>query len=201
MRLVDLNPDPAKNPLADPAKATEVPELSVGRRHRLAVANPGLWSLVGQVHRRWQAAVDLVGLADTVTRERAAFTGLTVAGVAVPTTDPTAQLLDDVVAQLERRERPDDDTVTALRRAYSMAVLASQATQHTPQDLTDDTGHVDAYRRARAWEAATILVEAVNTQGSEVLPESTLADIAYCAVTAQVPHGPNAVADVLRYHT
>jgi hypothetical protein len=199
IRLLNVDPDLTKNPLYDPATATKIPELAVGRQHRLAVADPELWSLVGDVHSRWQAALELVSLADGVTRERAAFTGVVVSGATVPTNDPHAKLLADVVAQLQRRERPDDNTVRALRSAYSAATLASQTAQHTPQDLTDDTGYVDAYRRARAWEAAVILVEAVNAQGNEVLPEATLADIAYCAATAHMPFsGDVAVGDVLR---
>ncbi|MGV7735068.1 hypothetical protein PJI18_09795 [Mycobacterium kansasii] len=202
VRLVDVDPKLERNPLYDPAKSLDVPELAAGRRHRLAVADRRLWQRIEPVRRRWQAALDLVELAADVTRERAVFTGLVAKGAVVGTSDPHAGLLDQVLERLVRRELPDADVIRALRTGgYMGAVLAAQAARRTPQDLTDDTGHVDAYRRARAWEAASILVEAVGSQGNATLAPSVLADIAYCAVTAHPPgQGDDTVAEVLSYY-
>lgn len=203
VRLVDVEPQLERNPLYDPAKSLDVPGLAVGRRHRLAVVDRRLWQRIEPVRRRWQAALDLVEIAADVTRERAVFTGLVAKGAVVGTSDPHAGLLDQVLKQLGRRELPEADMVRALRTVgYMGAVLAAQAARRTPQDLTDDTGYVDAYRRARAWEAASILVEAVGAHGNGTLAPNVLADIAYCAVTAHPPgQGDDTVAEVLSYYT
>lgn len=200
VRLVEIDPDLEKNPLYDPAKATDIPELLAGRQHRLAIADRGLWPLIADVRKRWQAALDLVGIADQATRERSTFTGLTVTGATVPVTDQHAGMLADAIERLQRRERLDDTAIRAMRTAYMTITMNAQGRRHTPQEFTDDTGYVDAYRRARAWEAAIILTEAVNTYGNKVLPDTILADIAYCALTAHTPHTPNPVYDVLRYY-
>ncbi|MGV7852379.1 hypothetical protein PJM29_29855, partial [Mycobacterium kansasii] len=96
VRLVDVDPKLERNPLYDPAKSLDVPELAAGRRHRLAVADRRLWQRIEPVRRRWQAALDLVELAVDVTRERAVFTGLVAKGAVVGTSDPHAGLLDQV---------------------------------------------------------------------------------------------------------
>jgi hypothetical protein len=189
VQLVEVNPDPEQNPLQDSTTENEIPNLTENRRHRLAVAAPALWPLIEQVHRRWQAALDLVVAADSATREWARSTGPTFSGAA---------LLDDVLAQLEGRQRPTDETVAALQSAYSTTVAAAQAAQRTPENSTDDPGHVDAYRRARAWEAAVILVDAVNNHGNDILAETTLADITYCTVAARLHHSAGNVAGLLR---
>ncbi len=103
----------------------------------------------------WSAAVGLVGLADEATRERQTFTGLVVGGASVATSDPNGPLLADVARRLERRDQIDTDRLAALRVAYMAAVMDAQRRRHTPQDFTEDTGYVDAYRRARAYEAAS----------------------------------------------
>lgn len=191
--------DPSKNPLADPVKATEVPELAAGRLHRLAVAAPDLWAMVGGVEWRWSAAVGLVGLADEATRERQTFTGLVVGGASVATSDPNGPLLADVARRLERRDQIDTDRLAALRVAYMAAVMDAQRRRHTPQDFTEDTGYVDAYRRARAYEAAVLSAEAAIDDAE--LSADLLAEVAYCALAAHLPGaGDVVVRDVLRYY-
>lgn len=199
-KIVELDPALENNPLYDPVKATGTPTLGVGRRHRLAVADRDLWPLIADVRKRWQAALDMVAIADQVTRERATFTGVHADGVVVQAADQYAEMLADTIDRLERREQLEDRAVRAVRTAYMTATLAAQARRHTARELSDDTGYVDAYRRARAWEAVVILVDAVSAYGKKILPDTVLADIAYCAVTAHTPHTPNPVADVLRYY-
>jgi uncharacterized protein (DUF1778 family) len=156
--------------------------LSVGRRHRLAVADPaGLWPLVGQVHRRWQAALELVGLADTVTRERGAFTGVVVDGATVPTTHPNAELLQDVVARPQRRERIDDETVVHDygRREYvlhSRVTVACMAETLTIRLDSDDRAVLEAAARARGKGLSAYVRELAEAEARHVRRAAIRAD-------------------------
>ena len=79
------------------------------------------------------------------------------------------------------------------------AVMDAQRRRHTPQDFTEDTGYVDAYRRARAYEAAVLSAEAAIDDAE--LSADLLAEVAYCALAAHLPGaGDVVVRDVLRYY-
>jgi hypothetical protein len=96
------------------------------------------------------------------------------------TVDPNAAVLNSVLDQL-RLPGGEVDAVgwAQLQTAYSATVMQAQGRRHTPQDLTDDTGHIDAYRRARAYEATWLL----NAPPGR-LTALWLADVAYAHLCA-----------------
>ncbi len=175
--------DPAKNPFVDPAKAQEIPALSPGRAHRLGIVSRNLYSVVQRVpeSERWSTGVDLAADAATATNQRQVRTGLIVRDMPAPATvDPSAAVLNSVLDQLRRPGGAVDTTVWAqLQIAYSTTVMHAQGRRHTPQDLTDDTGYIDAYRRARAYEATWLL----NAPPGR-LTAGWLADVAYAHLCA-----------------
>ncbi len=175
--------DPGKNPFVDPARAQEIPALIPGRAHRLGIASRNVYSVLQRVpeSERWSTAVDLAADAATATNERQVRTGLIALDMPAPATvDPSAAVLNSVLDQLRRPGGAVDTTVWAqLQTAYSTTVMHAQGRRHTPQDLTDDTGYIDAYRRARAYEATWLL----NAPPGR-LTASWLADVAYAHLCA-----------------
>ena len=175
--------DPGKNPFVDASKALEIPALIPGRAHRLGIVSANLFSVVQRLpeSERWSTGVDLAADAATATKQRQIRTGLIVRDMPVPATvDPNAAVLNSVLDQLRGPGGQVDSTEWAqLQTAYSAAVMHAQGRRHTPQDLTDDTGYIDAYRRARAYEATWLL----NAPPGR-LTELWLADVAYAHLCA-----------------
>ncbi len=175
--------DPGKNPFVDPARAQEIPALIPGRAHRLGIASRNLHSAVQRVpeSERWSSGVDLAADAATATNQRQVRTGLIDRRMPAPATvDPSAAVLNSVLDQLRQPGGAVDTTVWAqLQTAYSTTVMHAQGRRHTPQDLTDDTGYIDAYRRARAYEATWLL----NAPPGR-LTAGWLADVAYAHLCA-----------------
>lgn len=175
--------EPNKNPFADPAKALEIPPLIPGRAHRLGVVSPSLYSVVQRVpeSERWSTGVDLAADAATATNQRQVRTGLIVRDMAAPATvDPNAAVLNSVLDQVRQPGGKVESAVWGqLQTAYSATVMHAQGRRHTPQDLTDDTGYIDAYRRARAYEATWLL----NAPPGR-LTADWLADVAYAHLCA-----------------
>ncbi len=175
--------DPGKNPFVDASKALEIPALIPGRAHRLGIVSANLFSVVQRLpeSERWSTGVDLAADAATATKQRQVRTGLIVRDMPVPATvDPNAAVLNSVLDQLRGPGGQVDSTGWAqLQTAYSAAVMHAQGRRHTPQDLTDDTGYIDAYRRARAYEATWLL----NAPPGR-LTELWLADVAYAHLCA-----------------
>jgi hypothetical protein len=167
----------------DPAKAQEIPALNPGRAHRLGIASRNLYSVVQRVpeSERWSTGVDLAADAATATNQRQVRTGLIVRDMPAPATvDPSAAVLNSVLDQLRRPGGAVDTTAwVQLQTAYSTTVMHAQGRRHTPQDLTDDTGYIDAYRRARAYEATWLL----NAPPGR-LTAGWLADVAYAHLCA-----------------
>ncbi len=192
--------NPEANPLTDPANIQHVPELSPGRRHRLAVESPALWRHVQQMPAAdlFDAAVTLADLAERSTRDRATFTGLVAEGAALPAVDPSSGVLTDLLARMRHGETIDADTLAALRRAYMGSVIEAQRRRRTPQDFTEDTAYLDHYRRARAYEAAVLLAETAVPGPPVPDPAGLLADIAYCALVAQPHQGERAEQHIVR---
>ena len=192
--------NPGANPLTDPTRAQHVPELTPGRRHRLAVDSPELWRHVQQMPPAgmFAAAVALAAAAERCTRDRATFTGLVVDGSALPTVDPYAGVLTDVLDQVQHNEPLDAEHLAQLRRAYMAAVIDAQRRRRTPHDFTDDTAYLDHYRRARAYEAAVLLAETAVPGPPVHNPALLLADIAYCALVAHPHQGERAEQDTTR---
>lgn len=177
--------DPEKNQYINAEKAHQVAELAPGQLHRMAVASPDLWALATQVpsNERWSTAVDLVGDAVLATNFRQVHTGVVYSDKPVPVNDPYSDALDHVLGPVHSAMDVDIDTWQRLNMAYYAHLMQAQSARHTTHDLTDDTGYVDMYRRARAYEAAQLL-----NQPPGPLPDTWLADIAYChfAATADV---------------
>lgn len=175
--------DPNKNPFVDASRALEIPALIPGRAHRLGIVSANLYSVVQRVpeSERWSTGVDLAADAATATKQRQVRTGLIVRDMPAPATvDPHAAVLNSVLDQLRGPGGGVDSTTWAqLQTAYSAAVMHAQGRRHTPQDLTDDTGYIDAYRRARAYEATWLL----NAPPGR-LTALWLADVAYAHVCA-----------------
>ncbi len=186
--------NPEANPLTDTANAHHVPELAPCRRHRLAVESPDLWRHVQQMPTAdlLAAAVTLADLAERSTRDRSTFTGLVAEGTALPAVDPSAGVLTDLLGRLQRGESIDTEHLAQLQKAYWTQLAAAQGCRHTPQDFTDDAGYMDAYRRARAYEAAVLLAETAVPGPPVPDPAGLLADIAYCALVAQPHQGDRA---------
>lgn len=170
------------NPFVDPEKATDVPTvIPAGRAHRLAITSPGLYGLVQQLpeNQRWSAGIDLAADAAAATDERHVRTGLVAADVAAPRLeDPQSSVLHGAIDQLRVPQGALEDW-GELQMAYLTHVMQSQGLRHTPQDYTDDTGYVDEYRRARAYEVAWLL----NAPPGP-LPADWLADVAYAHLCA-----------------
>lgn len=171
------------NPFIDPEKARDVPVgVPGGRAHRLSVLMPRLWGLVQQMPKsqRWSAAVDLATDAAASTDERHVRTGLIVRDAApMDAVDPHGPLLHGILDHLRDGETMAVETWQQLQTAYFTHLMQSQSRRHTGADLTDDTGYVDAYRRARAYEAAWLL----DAPEGPLTPE-WLADVAYAHVVA-----------------
>lgn len=171
------------NPFIDPAKARDVPVgVPAGRAHRLSVLMPRLWGLVQRMPKsqRWSAAVDLAADAAKSTDERHVRTGLIVRDAApMDAVDPHGPLLHGILDHLRDGESIAVETWQQLQTAYFTHLMQSQSRRHTGADLTDDTGYVDAYRRARAYEAAWLL----DAPEGPLTPE-WLADVAYAHVVA-----------------
>lgn len=170
------------NPFVDPEKAKDVPTvIPAGRAHRLAITSPGLYGLVQRLpeNQRWSAGIDLAADAAAATDERHVRTGLVAADVAPPRLeDPQSAVLHGVIDQLRVPQGALEDW-GELQMAYLTHVMQSQGLRHTPQDYTDDTGYVDEYRRARAYEVAWLL----NAPPGP-LPVDWLADVAYAHLCA-----------------
>lgn len=177
--------DPDKNQYINPDKAHLVAELAPGQLHRMAVASPDLWALATQVpaSERWSAAVDLVSDAVVATNFRQVQTGVVYSDEPVPVNDPYSDALNHVLGPIHSGMDVDINAWQRLNMAYYTHLMQAQSARHTTHDLTDDTGYVDMYRRARAYEAAQLL-----NQPPGPLPDTWLADIAYChfAATANV---------------
>lgn len=171
------------NPFIDPEKARDVPVgVPAGRAHRLSVLMPRLWGLVQRMPKsqRWSAAVDLATDAAKSTDERHVRTGLIVRDAApMDAVDPHGSLLHGILDHLRDGESIAVETWQQLQTAYFTHLMQSQSRRHTGADLTDDTGYVDAYRRARAYEAAWLL----DAPEGPLTPE-WLADVAYAHVVA-----------------
>lgn len=171
------------NPFIDPEKARDVPTgVPAGRAHRLAVLHPGLWSLVQRMPKsqKWSAAVDLAADAAARTDERHVRTGLIVRDAApMDAVDPHGPLLHGVLNHLRDGNKIATETWQQLQTAYFTHLMQSQSRRHSGSDLTDDTGYVDAYRRARAYEAAWLL----DAPEGPLTPE-WLADVAYSHLCA-----------------
>lgn len=186
--------DPEKNPFVDPLKATEIPAIATGRAHRLAIASPDLFALVQKVpeSERWSAGVDLVADAAAATDERHVRQGLVARDMpGLQSMDSGAAVLHSVIDQLRVPGGAVDAGGWAqLQTAYWTQVMGAQGRRHTPQDLTDDTGYIDAYRRARAYEAAWLL----NAPAGP-LSADWLADVAYTHLCAT--DNPNRCGDLL----
>ncbi len=177
--------DPDKNQYINPDKAHLVAELAPGQLHRMAVASPDLWALATQVpaSERWSAAVDLVSDSVLATNFRQVQTGVVYSDEPVPVNDPYSDALNHVLGPIHSGMDVDINAWQRLNMAYYTHLMQAQSARHTTHDLTDDTGYVDMYRRARAYEAAQLL-----NQPPGPLPDTWLADIAYChfAATANV---------------
>ena len=186
--------DPEKNPFVDPLKATEIPAIATGRAHRLAIASPDLFALVQKVpeSERWSAGVDLAADAAAATDERHVRQGLVVRDMpGLQSMDSGAAVLHSVIDQLRVPGGAVDAGGWAqLQTAYWTQVMGAQGRRHTPQDLTDDTGYIDAYRRARAYEGAWLL----NAPAGP-LSADWLADVAYTHLCAT--DNPNRCGDLL----
>lgn len=171
------------NPFIDPEKAREVPVgVPAGRAHRLAVLHPGLWGLVQRMPKsqKWSAAVDLAADAAARTDERHVRTGLIVRDAApMDAVDPHGALLHGVLDHLRDGDKIAVETWQQLQTGYFTHLMQSQSRRHSGSDLTDDTGYVDAYRRARAYEAAWLL----DAPEGPLTPE-WLADVAYAHLCA-----------------
>lgn len=169
---------PEKNPFVDPLKATEIPAIATGRAHRLAIASPDLFALVQKLaeSERWSAGVDLAADAAAATDERHVRQGLVARDMpGLQSMDSGTAVLHSVIDQLRVPGGAVDAGGWAqLQTAYWTQVMGAQGRRHTPQDLTDDTGYIDAYRRARAYEAAWLL----NAPAGP-LSADWLADVAY----------------------
>lgn len=186
--------DPEKNPFVDPLKATEIPAIATGRAHRLAIASPDLFALVQKVpeSERWSAGVDLAADAAAATDERHVRQGLVARDMpGLQSMDSGAAVLHSVIDQLRVPGGAVDAGGWAqLQTAYWTQVMGAQGRRHTPQDLTDDTGYIDAYRRARAYEGAWLL----NAPAGP-LSADWLADVAYTHLCAT--DNPNRCGDLL----
>lgn len=172
-RLEFCNPE--KNPFADPARAMEIPELGPSNLHRLATVAPDLYEMVQQIPEdfRWSAAIDLISDAVSTTNVRHVMTGV-VTGPDVPVDDPHARVLEEVLDMVHAGIGVDADTWARVNMAYWTAVMQAQSARHTTHELSDDSGYVDLYRRARAYEGA----QQLNVADGPLL-DTWLADVAY----------------------
>lgn len=172
-RLEFCNPE--KNPFADPARAMEIPELGPSNLHRLATVAPDLYEMVRQIPQdfRWSAAIDLITDAVSTTNVRHVMTGV-VTGPDVPVDDPHARVLEEVLDMVHAGIGVDADTWARVNMAYWTAVMQAQSARHTTHELSDDSGYVDLYRRARAYEGA----QQLNVADGPLL-DTWLADVAY----------------------
>lgn len=172
-RLEFCNPE--KNPFADPARAMEIPELGPSNLHRLATVAPDLYEMVRQIPEdfRWSAAIDLITDAVSTTNVRHVMTGV-VTGPDVPVDDPHARVLEEVLDMVHAGIGVDADTWARVNMAYWTAVMQAQSARHTTHELSDDSGYVDLYRRARAYEGA----QQLNVADGPLL-DTWLADVAY----------------------
>ena len=190
------NPD--KNPFADPLKATQIPEIEPGRAHRLAISSPDLFALVQKVpeSQQWSTGVDLAADAAAATDERHVRQGLIAQDMpGLPSQDSSAAVLHSVINRLRvPGGAVDEDAWAQLQTAYWTHVMGAQGRRHTPQDLTDDTGYIDAYRRARAYEAAWMLNAPAGPLTADWLADITYAN--FCATD-----NPKRTGDVLTVRT
>ncbi|WP_142386942.1 hypothetical protein [Mycobacterium hubeiense] len=176
--------DPAKNPFVDPTRAHIIPEIEAGRGHRLLIASAEVYALTQRFPEgeRWSGGVDLAADAAAATDERQVRSGLIVGDMPSPLpVDSNAGLLHSVIDALRTPGGAlDGGSWAQLQTAYWTSVMNAQSNRHTPQDLTHDRGqYVDAYRRARAYEAAWLLNAPPGPLSAE-----WLADVAYAHLCA-----------------